>query len=389
MKRATALLLLLACNQAPPAPAAPAGPTLPAKLYVHGSTANLREMPDDKSTVVERLSIGSEVLVSELGAVWARVSTATAAGFVARDVLGAERPTLEWALAKHDALPLDDVQGRRSWAERSAALAPEDIGALERLIEALDRAGDKKAHERAKRGLAGVHEALEAKALGGIVVQPDSAARALPTVDSDLIEKLGVGDVVYVLRESEGTSPVFVAVIVKGKKAWMQLDALAVPEIHHLYENFVEGTDTSAAWSAAPQAGMLWRAETLDKVAAASDAKVRRRAVTSILAGVKREVGEMTGTGFNCETVADVWKTFQKDADPNVRRAATDGVLALEGDPQTCILGHPSMREALAARVKTLPPKIPKEEREGLASLLALAQAIHTDAVLDGLSVTP
>ncbi len=357
-------LALAACKRPNTDGDVPRGTSSPTRMYVQSSTAKLREGPDDKATDFDRLQIGTAVVVSELGPAWVRVSAGHASGWVSRDTLGSEPPTLEWAIAKHDAVPLEDVASRRSWAERAAALAPDDVGALERLIAALERTGDKEALARARRGLEGVRENLSRNAIAGIVVQDGAAARARPAVDSDLVQTFRAGDIVRAFRDSQ-TDPaarVFVAVLAKGRKAWMALDALLVPDVHQLCDN------------QAPQASILRGGGFGDKLLANGDVAARRLAARAIFGRLAGEVLSSGGEGGGnasggCDLLMELWSTLQRDPDAEVRQAANDGLLQLDEPWNVCLHQQIKFRDQLGAMLARAKPALTEAERKQLDRL--------------------
>lgn len=96
------------------------------RLYVLGSSLNLRKEPSKDAEVLEKLRIGTECRVTEkLEGEWLKVCCGGRGGYAAATLLGAEKPSVEAlkAQAEDDQLPLSQ---REESALRAAILSPED-----------------------------------------------------------------------------------------------------------------------------------------------------------------------------------------------------------------------------------------------------------------------
>ncbi len=120
--------------------------------FVMASSANVRKAADAEAPVVTKLPIATEVSLLETKGEWVRVKAPAHEGWVLAELLGAEKPTLEAMNAKYEATPKGDAAGRRKWAERAAAVAPNDVPALQRLLGEV--ASDPPAFEVARHALA-------------------------------------------------------------------------------------------------------------------------------------------------------------------------------------------------------------------------------------------
>ncbi|MFY0526723.1 SH3 domain-containing protein [Archangium gephyra] len=104
------------------------------RVYVQGSSINLRKEPTKDAEVLQKLQIGTECLVSERleGGQWLKVRCGEVEGYASAPLLGPEKPSVEKlkAEAMNPALPLAQ---REESALRAAMLAPEDAGLHEEL----------------------------------------------------------------------------------------------------------------------------------------------------------------------------------------------------------------------------------------------------------------
>lgn len=147
-------------------------------VYVIGSVALVRIEPIDGAQIAAKLPIGTrgsfKGLPAEIssrphkdcmgaekhtGSKWSCVCFDSLSveygeqfcGWVSTDLLVKEEPKLASLLTKFDKTPHDDLAERRKWAERSVALEPLSVPAQQRLIDVLEKLGDTKALESAKR----------------------------------------------------------------------------------------------------------------------------------------------------------------------------------------------------------------------------------------------
>lgn len=150
----------------PPAEAAPAMTSSPSSpqclrddLFVIVSAATLREDPDPAAKPLAVMPIGTALSgVCEQGE-WRRVwapGVAGLIGWVRADLLGREAPTYEGLRKQYDALREDDLDARKTYAERMVALAPTRTAGHEALIAVLEKTGDEAALHRAREALTAV-----------------------------------------------------------------------------------------------------------------------------------------------------------------------------------------------------------------------------------------
>ncbi|MDY7226722.1 SH3 domain-containing protein [Hyalangium rubrum] len=103
------------------------------RVYVQGSSINLRKEPTKDAEALEKLPIGTECLVSEkLPAEWLKVRCGEKEGYASASLLGPQKPSLEKlkAEAKNPKLKLEQ---RLDSALRAASLAPEDAALQKQL----------------------------------------------------------------------------------------------------------------------------------------------------------------------------------------------------------------------------------------------------------------
>jgi uncharacterized protein YgiM (DUF1202 family) len=105
------------------------------KLFVIASFVNLRQEPNLSSAIVGKLPIGTEIFITAQQGDWAHIRTGRYEfeGWIRRDLLDREVPTVNKLLEKFRQTPMHDLKERRQWAERLAALEPLELGHLERL----------------------------------------------------------------------------------------------------------------------------------------------------------------------------------------------------------------------------------------------------------------
>jgi len=146
-----------------PAPA----PAAPTTRYVLASVANLREKPRSDSPLVTKLRIATPVTVHGVQAQWSEAESHGQRGFMLTELLADQKPTVEELTARFDAVPADQAAERRKWAERATALDDRSVPAFERLVTALEGAGETVALTRAREHLAGLNSAELAVTAGG------------------------------------------------------------------------------------------------------------------------------------------------------------------------------------------------------------------------------
>jgi len=96
------------------------------RLYVLGSSINLRKEPSKDAEALEKLPIGTECLVSEkLPGEWLKVRCGEKEGYASAPLLGPEKPSLEKLKAEANN-PKLKLEQRLDSALRAASLAPED-----------------------------------------------------------------------------------------------------------------------------------------------------------------------------------------------------------------------------------------------------------------------
>lgn len=134
-------------------PSAPVAAPAPEHRYVLASVGLVRRAPDPGAEVVARWPIGTRVELHGRQDRFFRVERDGVGGYLYESLLTEQEPRLEELLARHDALAPEALEERRIWAERAAALAPEDEPAVRRLVLVLERLGDQKALRRARAGL--------------------------------------------------------------------------------------------------------------------------------------------------------------------------------------------------------------------------------------------
>lgn len=117
--------LLLSCFLLAAAPGNAAGEQ---RVYVLGSSLNLREEPSKEAETVEKLRIGTECSVSEQPqGEWLKVRCGEKEGYAAASLLGPEKPSVEKLRAEARDPKLELAQ-REERALRAAMLSPEDAG---------------------------------------------------------------------------------------------------------------------------------------------------------------------------------------------------------------------------------------------------------------------
>lgn len=162
-------------SEEPGAPPPPVAAPSPEHRYVLASVGLVRSAPDPGAEVIARWPIGARVQLHGRRDRFYQVERDGVRGYLYEALLSEQEPKLVELLARYDALPSEGLEERRTWAERAAALAPEDEGAVRRLVEVLERLGDQKALRRARAGLDSI---LAAKAVEAAVVTSTQAASA-------------------------------------------------------------------------------------------------------------------------------------------------------------------------------------------------------------------
>ena len=110
-------------------------------VYVTASKANLRESPNPSATVVKKIGIATQLEILRPYFPWLEVLDLQTgySGYIHESLVSTERPTVEQALQQ---MQRSEPRERLQWAERAAALAPENIEVLALLGEELDRRGE-------------------------------------------------------------------------------------------------------------------------------------------------------------------------------------------------------------------------------------------------------
>lgn len=174
------LLLALGCKRKPEGAEPVASPPPVEYRFVLASVALVRARPDPGAEVLARRAIGTRVEVKGRAERFLEVESDGVRGYLFEGLLSKSEPKLSELIARHDAAPPDALEDRRTWAERAAALAPDDEEAVRRLVEVLEKLGDQKALHRARRGLDTIRatKAAEATALAAASSTQTSAVSA-------------------------------------------------------------------------------------------------------------------------------------------------------------------------------------------------------------------
>ncbi len=133
--------------------------------WVVASIANLRSAPDASGALLRRVPIGTRVVVLQDREGWSRVAVDGAAGFLPSPLLVGEPPTVPGMLAALE--KATSPAERRAWAERAAALAPRSAPVLEKLVAALEDAGDPAAAAQVRAAIEQLRGATPAPAPDG------------------------------------------------------------------------------------------------------------------------------------------------------------------------------------------------------------------------------
>lgn len=127
------------------------------QMWVVASRANLRSKPSADARLVMKLQIGDEVRLLDKNEEWFKVEVDGGAwGWLLGELLWNRKPTL--AALRAELAKATDVADRRKWAERAAAVAPDDIEVIRELEKVLVKAGDKRALRRARAAIQTIEE---------------------------------------------------------------------------------------------------------------------------------------------------------------------------------------------------------------------------------------
>ncbi len=311
---AVGLLVLAACQpEAPPPPPKPEAQ----KLFVHASMANLRRAPREDAPIVDKLPVGTPVLLVQTQGTWARLFAAQATGWAPSNLVGVEAPSLEWAERNLASTPLEDVAARRAWAERATVLAPNDPQPLERLIAILEKTPDKAALKHAQETLRQVKAALTRLARSGIIAVDATTARGAANVDSDLVATLNTGDVVDVIGEPEQS---FLPVLTGGKKAWVPHVSVFMPE-GQMVAAFGEATSEPGALDELPP--LLLGPKIYDKLTKHAPAESRGAALRRVTTLVLSYFQSRAEYEPACRAVSLAWTAGLRDAEATTRVEVT------------------------------------------------------------------
>lgn len=124
-------------------------------LYTQASIANLRSEPDSSADIVAKLPIGTFVTYDKDGEQWLKVTvpmgTKSIDGWLHRDILDEDKPSLAGLTDKIQQLAPEDFSGRLKWLERAAAIAPNHTPILDDLANTLETLGQKKKASQVRR----------------------------------------------------------------------------------------------------------------------------------------------------------------------------------------------------------------------------------------------
>jgi hypothetical protein len=113
--------------------------------YIVASIANLRAERTATSALVARLPIGTPVEILESRTAWTRIRKGETEGWLLSSLLMADKPTYDRLMLEYKKVRRTQLKERRKWAERVAAIAPDEPESLFPLIETLKELGDKEA----------------------------------------------------------------------------------------------------------------------------------------------------------------------------------------------------------------------------------------------------
>ncbi|WNG49010.1 SH3 domain-containing protein [Archangium minus] len=115
---------------------AAADATTEQRVYVLGSSLNLRKEPSAEAEILEKLQIGTECRVAEkLDGTWLKVRCGEKDGYASASLLGPEKPSAEKLKAEAQDTSLS-LKQREDSALRAATLSPEDVE-LQKLLGTL------------------------------------------------------------------------------------------------------------------------------------------------------------------------------------------------------------------------------------------------------------
>ncbi len=106
---------------------AAADATTEQRVYVLGSSINLRKEPSAEAEILEKLQIGTEChVIEKLEGAWLKVCCGKKGGYASASLLGPEKPSAEKLKAEAQDMRLP-LKQREESALRAATLSPEDI----------------------------------------------------------------------------------------------------------------------------------------------------------------------------------------------------------------------------------------------------------------------
>ncbi len=126
-------------------------------LYTQASVSNLRAGPAGSAEIVARLPIGTFVTTAQQSEMWVQVSVPMAkpvTGWLHRDVLVGEKPSLGGLVAAFERTDPQDLAERLKWLERAAAVAPGHTPVLLDLAKTLEALGENDKAESVRRSIA-------------------------------------------------------------------------------------------------------------------------------------------------------------------------------------------------------------------------------------------
>lgn len=110
--------------------------------YIVASIANVRSERTASSDLLVRLKIGTQVEIVETRATWTKIRVLEYEGWLASSLLISKKPTMESLLHEYQKISRAQLRDRRKWAERVAAIAPDNPDAYFPLLETLKELGD-------------------------------------------------------------------------------------------------------------------------------------------------------------------------------------------------------------------------------------------------------
>jgi hypothetical protein len=108
--------------------------------YIHVTLANLRQTPEPTSTIIDKLSIATAVVILQRNGEWAKVvvkdgSKKGTEGWIATELLSDQKPSADQLIKQYDACRQHSLLECHVLAERAIALAPSNEGVLRRYSE--------------------------------------------------------------------------------------------------------------------------------------------------------------------------------------------------------------------------------------------------------------